>query len=157
MLNLGGYDVFFHSHSGVIPVGVDVLDLEKSLGPTLIDALEDAYENSQCRIRALLLCNPHNPLGRCYSREMLESCARFCQRRNIHLISDEVFALSKFKSPDLPDAPEFTSVLSLDPVLLEYDPERIHVIWSMSKDLAASGIRLVSANGLEGWLLLTSV
>lgn len=90
-----------------------------------------------------MLCNPHNPLGRCYSKKMLEDCAKFCQSRGIHLISDEVFALSSFKSPDLPDVPDFTSVLSLDPKSLGCDPERIHVIWSMSKDLAASGIRLV--------------
>lgn len=76
---------------------------------------------------------------------MLEDCAKFCQSRGIHLISDEVFALSSFKSPDLPDAPEFASVLSLDPKSLGCDPERIHVIWSMSKDLAASGIRLVGS------------
>ena len=90
-----------------------------------------------------MLCNPHNPLGRCYSKGILEDCARFCQSRAIHLISDEVFALSGFKSPDLPDAPQFTSLLSLDLTSLGCDPERVHVVWSMSKDLAASGVRLV--------------
>ena len=90
-----------------------------------------------------MLSNPHNPLGRCFSEMVLEGCAKICQSCGIHLISDEVFALSNFKSPDLPDRPEFASVLRLDPKSLGCDPERIQVIWSMSKDLAASGIRLV--------------
>jgi hypothetical protein len=33
--------------------------------------------------------------------------------------------------------------LSIDPAQLGCDPERVHVVWSMSKDLAASGVRLV--------------
>lgn len=75
-----------------------------------------------------MLCNPHSPLGRCYSKKMLEDCAKFCQSRSIHLISNEVFALSSFKSPDLSDALEFASVLSLNLKSLGCDLERIHVI-----------------------------
>ena len=84
---------------------------------------------------------------------MLDGCAKFCQNCGIHLISDEVFAMSSFNSPDLPDASEFTSVLSVDPKSLGCDPERIHVIWSMSKDLAVSGIRLVGLKNPTGDLL----
>lgn len=64
-------------------------------------------------------------------------------RRRDHLISDEVFALSVLTSPDLADPSTFVSALSLRPKLIDCDPERVHVVWSMSKDLGFSGIRLV--------------
>jgi gliotoxin/aspirochlorine biosynthesis aminotransferase len=51
--------------------------------------------------------------------------------------------LSVFASPDLADPSPFVSALSLHPTSLGCDPERVHVVWSMSKDLAASGVRLV--------------
>ena len=137
--DLSGYDTFFTSHSGINPVGVDEIKFEDSLGPALIDALEDAYGRSEYRVRVLVLCNLHNPLGRCYSKNMLENCAKFCQNRGVYFISDEMFALSSFKSADLSNAQEFTFVFSLDSKSLGWDPERIHAIWSMSKDLAASG------------------
>ena len=32
------------------------------------------------RIRALVLCNPHNPLGVVYSKELVQQCLEFAQR-----------------------------------------------------------------------------
>jgi aspartate/methionine/tyrosine aminotransferase len=140
-----GYDAFFAGHSGVTPLAVDVPDFADSLGPALIDALETALRDSKQTVRALVLANPHNPLGRCYSVEVLKRCIQFCEKHNIHLVSDEVFALSEFECPDLVDAPGFTSVLSIDLEALGADEKRVHVTWSLSKDFAASGVRLVSA------------
>lgn len=37
-------------------------------------------------VKALLLCNPHNPLGRCYSKEVLEAYLTLCAKYGIHLI-----------------------------------------------------------------------
>ncbi|QRD85572.1 1-aminocyclopropane-1-carboxylate synthase [Aspergillus flavus] len=138
-----GYDALFALHSGVRPVGVVVPSLEDSFGPALLSALEESYEKASCPIRALVLANPHNPLGRPYSRLILEQCMAFCQRRNIHLVSDEAFALSSFTSPDFTNPEPFISCLSIDPSRVGCDPQRIHVVWSMSKDLSASGVRLV--------------
>ncbi|KAE8164392.1 pyridoxal phosphate-dependent transferase [Aspergillus tamarii] len=137
-----GYDALFALHSEVRPIGVVVPSLEDSFGPALLSALEESYENAPCPIKALVLANPHNPLGRPYSRSILEQCMAFCQRRNIHLVSDEVFALSSFASPDFTNPESFVSCLSIDPSHAGCDPQRIHVVWSMSKDLSASGVRL---------------
>lgn len=138
-----GYDALFALHSGVRPVGVVVPSLEDYFGPALLLALEESYEKASCPIRALVLANPHNPLGRPYSRLIPEQCMAFCQRRNIHLVSDEAFALSSFTSPDFTNPEHFISCLSIDPSRVGCDPQRIHVVWSMSKDLSASGVRLV--------------
>jgi len=42
------------------------------------------------RTRALLLCNPHNPVGRVFTRAELEAMAELCVRHDMHIISDEI-------------------------------------------------------------------
>lgn len=85
---------------------------------------------------------------------------KFCQQNKIHMISDEVYALTVYDT-GIPDLPKFTSVLSIDPKGL-IDVERLHVFYGMSKvvnrrprsckkrqlislqDFAAAGLRLGS-------------
>jgi cystathionine beta-lyase len=54
-----------------------------------LDALDAA-----CRAdtRLLLLCHPHNPTGRCWSRPELETLAAWAMRRDLLIVSDEVHA-----------------------------------------------------------------
>lgn len=40
--------------------------------------------------RTLLLCNPQNPTGRCYSQAELQGLIEFCQAHNLNLCSDEI-------------------------------------------------------------------
>jgi cystathionine beta-lyase len=40
--------------------------------------------------RLLLLCHPHNPIGRLFSREELDRLADFCTRHDLYVCSDEV-------------------------------------------------------------------
>jgi cystathionine beta-lyase len=42
------------------------------------------------RSKLLLLCNPHNPVGRRYNREEIRRVAEICLRNNIVLCSDEI-------------------------------------------------------------------
>ena len=135
--------MFFRIRSAVTPVPVNVADVQETFSSSFIQALDDAFTKSSCSIRALVLANPHNPLGRCYPKSVLEECIKFCSDKNIHLISDEVFALSTFSCPDEPEATPFISVLALDPGALGCNPARVHVVWSMSKDFGSSGIKLV--------------
>lgn len=113
-------------------------------------ALADAQRQG-IRVKAFLLCNPQNPLGkyipsdllyilwstgRCYTREVLEAYMQFYQKHNLYLITDEIYALSTWKNPDFPDAPGFTSVLSVKKDGL-IDPSLVHVFWGMSKVCSA--------------------
>lgn len=52
------------------------------------EALEQAFS---ARTRLVLFNNPHNPTGRVFGRDELELLARFCQRTDAVLISDEVW------------------------------------------------------------------
>ncbi len=51
------------------------------------EALERAVTR---RTRLLLLCNPHNPVGRAYDREELDQVARLCERYDLVICSDEI-------------------------------------------------------------------
>jgi len=42
------------------------------------------------RNKLLILCNPHNPIGRVWSREELSTLADICARHDVFIISDEI-------------------------------------------------------------------
>lgn len=65
---------------------------------------------------------------------------KFCQKHQIHLISDEIYACSTFDSGE-PDAVPFTSALAIDPEGL-IDTERLHVTYGFSKDFGSAGLRI---------------
>lgn len=41
-------------------------------------------------VRAMILCNPHNPVGRCWSMEELKTIGALCLKYNCLIIADEV-------------------------------------------------------------------
>ena len=62
------------------------------------------------KVRAFLYCNPNNPLGAVYSRELTMELMKVCARHQIHFISDEIYALSHFAPENEQD--QFHSVLA---------------------------------------------
>ena len=50
----------------------------------------DDFEKKAAEAKVLLLCNPHNPAGRVWTREELLLMARICQRNQVFVISDEI-------------------------------------------------------------------
>jgi cystathionine beta-lyase len=50
----------------------------------------DAFEQAAPRARAFLLCNPHNPVGRVWTRAELTALAERCLRHDLWIIADEV-------------------------------------------------------------------
>ena len=59
--------------------------------------------DDKCRL--LILSNPHNPAGICWSRETLIRLADFCYERNIIVISDEIHCdLALFGNKHIPFA-----------------------------------------------------
>lgn len=140
-----------------IPASVD------PLSPAVIPFLRERIRSSAndgIPIRALLLCNPHNPIPQCYPIETLQGHLDLAQevqssptnptlaladglaQFGIHLISDELFAQSVFPTRRHPDPRPFISVLSL-PAWSADSPmlRQIHVLGSMTKDLGLSGLK----------------
>jgi Bifunctional PLP-dependent enzyme with beta-cystathionase and maltose regulon repressor activities len=65
--------------------------------------LERVFQES--RPPLMILCNPHNPTGRCWSANELERLLELCEQYDVFLLSDEIWA-----DLLLPGA-KFTSVL----------------------------------------------
>jgi 1-aminocyclopropane-1-carboxylate synthase len=96
--------------------------------------------------RMVVVCNPHNPLGFCYPRETLVAYLRFAEKHDLHLLVDEVYALSTYENPAV-DAQPFTSILAIDARgEAGCDPARVHVVYGMSKDFCAAGLRAGKRN-----------
>ena len=43
-------------------------------------------------VKLFVLCNPHNPVGRVWTKEELEKIADICEKHNVFVISDEIHA-----------------------------------------------------------------
>ena len=83
-------------------------------------ALERAITPSS---RLLLLCNPHNPVGRVFSRDELREIADACARHNLILCSDEIHNG------------------------LVLDPDKRHIpVASLSEEIAQRTVTLMSAS-----------
>lgn len=52
--------------------------------------------------RIFLLCNPHNPVGRVYTKDELARVAEFCSRHDLILVSDEIHCELVFDRPHTP-------------------------------------------------------
>ena len=83
-------------------------------------ALEEAITPSS---RVLLLCNPHNPVGRVFSRDELREIADACVRHNLILCSDEIH----------------------NGLILDTDKRHIPIA-SLSEDIAQRTVTLMSAS-----------
>ena len=68
------------------------------------DGIEKAYQSG---IKVHLLCSPHNPLGKVYSKEDLLRIIALAKKNNVIVISDEIHAPLTFKEF------QFTPFLSL--------------------------------------------
>ena len=102
-----------------------VADLEMTLAVAKLDGRI---------VRGIILMNPHNPLGTVLSPRIILEVLEFAKRNQLHVVFDEVFALSVFE-PEI----EFCSVAGLAAILP--DPERTHFYWGFSKDFCLSGFR----------------
>ncbi len=52
--------------------------------------LDDLRRQADGRTRMLILCSPHNPVGRVWTRSELEALAGVCRERDLLVVSDEI-------------------------------------------------------------------
>ncbi|KAK3651451.1 hypothetical protein LTR56_005593 [Elasticomyces elasticus] len=119
-----------------------------------LDDIFDATANTRCmeralvqakrngvKVKAVMITNPHNPLGKCYPPDTIKAIAAFCEKHSLHYLSDEIYANSVFVNHQYPKATSFHSVLSID--LNEViRPNLVHVLYGAAKDFCANGLRL---------------
>ena len=93
------------------------------------EALESAWSPAA---KILILNTPWNPVGTVFTREELASIARFCLRRNVALVSDEIYETITY------DGHEHVSPLAVSPELRD----RSILVNSLSKTYSMPGWRV---------------
>jgi cystathionine beta-lyase len=83
------------------------------------------------RTRFFLLCNPHNPVGRVFTREELTSLAQVCLRRGLAIVSDEIHCELTLGGN------RHTPIASLDPEIAE----RTITLMAPSKTFNLAGLK----------------
>lgn len=68
--------------------------------------LDDLKSKITAKTKLLILCSPHNPVGRVWSKKELQELHSICKEHNIMVISDEIHADIVFK--------KFTSYATID-------------------------------------------
>ncbi|GAA0174665.1 transaminase [Lithospermum erythrorhizon] len=103
-----------------------------------IEALNIAYDQAKKQgknVKGLLFANPSNPVGNMFNKETLQNLLNFAKEKNIHIISDEIYAGSRYGDD------KFISIAEVVyPESIEKD--RVHIVYGLSKDLCIPGFRL---------------
>lgn len=109
-------------------------------------ALQQAYEeakNKNLKVKGVLVTNPSNPLGTTMSKSELNLLIDFIKdNKDMHLISDEIYSGTVFTSPSFISVME---ILKERNDFKDFDAdisERVHVVYSLSKDLGLPGFRV---------------
>lgn len=113
-----------------------------------MEELEEAArkaEESGRRARMLLLTQPHNPRGDALDAERMKRAIKWALDRGMHVVSDEIYLRSVYNVPledvcTASDAVE--AILKEEPGMEKICMERVHSIMGLSKDFAASGMRV---------------
>ena len=86
--------------------------------------------------RVLLLCTPHNPTGKIFSRAELQQIGAACERHGVLVVTDEIYEHITF------DGATHTSIAQLSPALAA----RTCVVSALSKTARSTGWRV-------GWVV----
>ena len=83
------YNCFF---SSIVNNGCEIVDNPLiATGDTYVMDYDDLEEKTKdARVKLLLLCNPHNPAGRVWSKEELSQVGKICAQNHVIVVSDEI-------------------------------------------------------------------
>jgi len=131
--------------SNIIPVSAFLQENNGKFELTS-ESLEDAFQVSVSqgnRPAMLLLTNPNNPTGTCYSRPELELALAFTREKGMFLVSDEIYANSGHTYTHENDQ-SFISMFDIG-LSMSADGKRIgddiFILYGFSKDFCLSGLR----------------
>ncbi|EGC35531.1 hypothetical protein DICPUDRAFT_152148 [Dictyostelium purpureum] len=137
----------------VLPAKTEVYDEQtKQVISFQLDIEEFEKIYSTQKVKMVLVCNPNNPNGFIFPQDQVERLVEWCRSKQIHYVSDEIYALSVFDKPqpnisggssgssDGEDIKtnEFKSVYD---VCKGDMGEFVHIVSGFSKDFCLNGFR----------------
>ncbi len=107
---------------------------------------EEIEKHITSRTRGILICNPSNPTGTIYSREELQRLVDIAKRRNLFLLSDEVYREFAYDTPvssvlDFPEIADRSILLDSTSKRFNVCGARIGALASHNKDIVQSAFR----------------
>lgn len=137
--------------NAVLNNGREMLDnpLRFENGRYLMDLDDLAVKAAAPRARMLILCSPHNPVGRVWRRETLLRLCQICHDRNLMIVSDEIHADLTYSWAS------FTTLGTVDPQI----NHRLALCYGASKAFNLPGLRtsltIIPDDRLRGRFLTT--
>lgn len=109
----------------------------------LNELLERAYQIGK-KLCALVLTQPDNPMGHVYAEGELALAAKWCIKHKVHLIVNEIYALSQFDPEIVPGNKAWPRLpyQSFVKFINAHQSDYLHLWYSLSKDFCASGYRV---------------
>lgn len=101
--------------------------------------------------KMLLLTSPDNPSGSVYDKDQLLSIAQWCIQNKIHLIVNEIYALSPINDDN--HQKNTTPFYSFAVTMQTLKSDCLHLIYGLSKDFGISGMRFGIIHSLNENLL----
>ena len=85
------YNIFYNSilNNGRVVLSSDLVECGGEYSIDFAD-LEEKLKRPSTTL--MILCNPHNPVGKLYTREELARIAELCKKYGVRVFSDEIHA-----------------------------------------------------------------
>jgi aspartate/methionine/tyrosine aminotransferase len=107
-----------------------------------IEAIQQAITPAT---RLISITNPHNPSGRLYSAETIDTLVLLAERYHCHLLIDETYRDLNFQTPLMPYyAEQSESVISVSSVSKSFGAPGIRIGWIISRDVKLMEIFLAA-------------
>ncbi|GIM33454.1 MalY/PatB family protein [Paraclostridium bifermentans] len=114
----------------------DVVQSELFIKDNRYEINFDEFENKiSTGVKVLILCNPHNPIGRVWTKEELEKIVEICESYKVFIISDEIHSDLVFKGY------KHTSLTTVAP----YYKDNIVTLTAPSKTFNLAGLYISNA------------
>lgn len=128
----GGEVIIFDPVDFLFPTSVESAGgIVKRIGMTANGwNLDDLEKNVSKNTKALMLCNPHNPVGKVWSLEELKTIVKFCEKYGLKIVSDEIWSDISYVN--------FTSIAAVN----QYALENTYTIFGFSKSYGLAGFRI---------------
>ncbi len=115
-----------------------------SLSQQILNELLHNSKTQNKNLKMLVLTSPDNPTGTVYTREELELTADWCIAHNVHLMVNEIYALSGITTQ---------AIYSFVNIMQDRNSPYLHLWYGMSKDFSSSGYRMGFLYSLNAALL----